>query len=162
MSDCGGIPSILNNQGGFVTRIYVTSVINAPVEKVWAAIRDFNALPNWHPFVESSKIEQGLPSATVGCVRSFQLKNNGGSIREQLLALSDRDRSCTYSILESPMGVRNYVATLRLIEITESKATLGEWQADFAISAEVEKQIVETLTSVFREGFKSLQDKLAK
>ena len=33
-------------------------------------------------------------------------------IRERLLALSDYDYSCTYEILESPMGVENYVATL--------------------------------------------------
>ena len=31
-------------------------------------------------------------------------------IREQLLALSDYDFQCTYAILESPMGVDNYVA----------------------------------------------------
>ena len=59
------------------------------------------------------------PSDKVGCIRNFRLKN-GGRIRERLLALSDYEMSCTYSILESPMGVENYLATLRLIPVTEN------------------------------------------
>ena len=39
--------------------------------------------------------------------------------------------SCTYSILESPMGVENYVATLRLIPVTEGDLTFAEWTAEF-------------------------------
>ena len=43
-------------------------------------------------------------------------------IRERLLALSDYDYSCTYAILESPMGVDNYVATLKLTPVTDGAA----------------------------------------
>ena len=32
-----------------MARVYVSSVINAPAAKVWARVRDFNGLPNWHP-----------------------------------------------------------------------------------------------------------------
>ena len=45
-------------------------------------------------------------------------------IRERLLALSDYDYSCTYEILESPMGVTNYVATLKLTPVTDGDALL--------------------------------------
>ena len=58
----------------------------------------------WTPFVADSRIEQNLPADRIGCVRNFRLKD-GGVIREQLLSLSDYDFQCTYSILESPMGV---------------------------------------------------------
>ena len=44
---------------------------------------------------------------------------DGGNIREQLLTLSDFDFTCTYSILESPMGVSNYIATLKLAPVTD-------------------------------------------
>ena len=76
-------------------------------------MRDFNGLPNWHPAIGESRIENGEPADKVGCIRDFRLRN-GDRIREQLLGLSDYDMFCTYSILESPMGVENYVATLRL------------------------------------------------
>src|SRR6202041_2634921 len=101
-----------------MTRIYVSDVIDAPIEKVWGLIRDFNGMPKWHPFIRDSMIEDGLPSDAVGCVRNFHLAN-GGHLREQLLSLSDRDHECTYCILESPMPVTGYVACYRLLPITE-------------------------------------------
>ena len=63
-------------------------------------------------------------------MRHFRLKD-GGIIREQLLTLSDYDYQCTYSILESPMGVENYVATLKLTPVTDGDRTFAEWWAEF-------------------------------
>ena len=48
--------------------------------------------------------------------------------------------SCTYSILESPMGVENYFATLRLIPVTESDHTFAEWTAEFDARARARRQ----------------------
>ena len=30
-----------------MAKIFRSSVINAPIDEVWARIRDFNALPDW-------------------------------------------------------------------------------------------------------------------
>jgi hypothetical protein len=144
-----------------MANVYVTSIINAPAEKVWEVIRDFNALPSWHPFVESSHIEGDLASDAVGCVRNFQLKDSGGTIRERLLALSDLEQSCSYNILEAPMPVSNYVATFRLISITTTGQTLGEWRASFDVPAAEEEATVALVTSVFEEGFKSASQMLS-
>ena len=43
-----------------MTKVYVSSVIPAPPAEVWAVVRDFNALPNWTPFVAESRIEQHM------------------------------------------------------------------------------------------------------
>ena len=32
-----------------MARVYVSTVINARRDRVWARVRDFNGLPNWHP-----------------------------------------------------------------------------------------------------------------
>jgi uncharacterized membrane protein len=40
-----------------MARAHASSVINAPIDEVWARIRDFNALPDWHPGVAKSEIE---------------------------------------------------------------------------------------------------------
>ena len=85
-------------------RVYVSSVIDASADTVWSRIRDFNGLPLWHPAIADSRIENNEPSDRVGCIRHFHTRD-GGMIRERLLALSDYDYSCTYEILESPMGV---------------------------------------------------------
>src|ERR1700758_4569869 len=45
---------------------------------------------------------------------SIFLPLSGGHFRERLLALSDRDHICTYTILESPLPITDYVATIQL------------------------------------------------
>ena len=56
----------------------------------------------WHPAIAASRIEAGEPADTVGAVRSFRLAD-GSMLREQLIALSDRDRELTYCLLEAPL-----------------------------------------------------------
>ena len=71
-----------------MVKVYVSSVIDRPAEAVWARVRDFNAMPDWHPLIADSRIEEQQPSDRVGCIRHFHL-TDGGLIRERLLALSD-------------------------------------------------------------------------
>src|SRR5215467_5361284 len=138
-------------------KVYVSSVIDAPADQVWAAIRDFNGLPKWTPFVAESRIEGGMAPDTVGCVRNFRLKD-GGVIREQLLTLSDYDFQCTYSILESPMGVDDYVATLKLTPVTDGGRTFAEWSAEFDTPAGQERRLADQIgQGVFQSGFDALK-----
>ena len=101
-----------------MVQAYTSTVINASAERIWENIRDFNALPDWHPGIIESRVETDELADKIGCVRVLNLKD-GGFIRERLLALSDYEYTCTYSILESPMGVDNYIATLKLTPITD-------------------------------------------
>lgn len=145
-----------------MAQIYTSSVITAPADRVWAAIRDFNALPQWHPLVADSRIEGGAPSDQVGCVRAFRLKD-GGFIRERLLGLSDYEFSCTYAILESPMGVENYVATLKLTPVTDGDRTFAEWSAEFECAPERVAELTRMIgNEVFQGGFDALQKRLGR
>lgn len=144
-----------------MARVYVSSVIDAPVTKVWERVRDFNALPRWHPAIRDSRIENGEPSDRVGCVRDFHLQN-GDRIRERLLGLSDYDYFCTYSILESPKPLENYIATLRLTPITDGDRTFAEWSAEFDCAPEVADDLVDGIgANVFQAGFNALKRSLA-
>ena len=141
-----------------IAKVFTSSVLNAPVADVWAKIRDFNALPDWHPAIADSRIEGDEPADKVGCVRNFNLKEDGGNIREQLLTLSDAEYTCTYSILESPMPVENYVATLRLAPITDGNRSYATWSAEFNCPAEEEENLVAFIGGgVFQGGFDSLK-----
>lgn len=113
-----------------MVEVYRSDVIGAPVARVWGVIRDFNALPIWTPFVADSRIEGGMASDRIGSVRNFRLRD-GGEIRERLLMLDDEGHACRYAILDAPMAVSNYRATLRLLPITEGNATFAEWSAVF-------------------------------
>lgn len=144
-----------------MARVYVSSIIDAPVAKVWAKVRDFNALPRWVPAVRESRIENGEPADKVGCVRDFHLQN-GDHLRERLLGLSDYDMFCTYSILESPMPLTDYIATLRLTPVTDGDKTFVEWTAEFECAPELAADLVSGIgTGVFQAGFDSLKRQMA-
>jgi Polyketide cyclase / dehydrase and lipid transport len=142
-----------------MAKVYVSSVVAAPAPAVWQVIRDFNALPKWTPFVAESRIEQNQPPDQVGCIRNFKLKD-GGRIRERLLALSDYDMSCTYSILESPMGVENYIAKLSLTPVTDGNATFIEWTAEFDAPGREDELAEHIGQNVFQAAFASLKTKV--
>ena len=138
-------------------RVYTSSVIAAPVARVWAIIRDFNALPVWVPPIADSMIEDGLPADRVGCVRSFHTRD-GGHLREKLVALSDSGHSCTYTILDSPLGVTDYMATVQLTRITDGDRTFAEWTAEFGCAAGREAELTQFVgQGVFQAGFSKLQ-----
>ena len=142
-----------------MVKVYTSSVIDAPAGELWARIRDFNGLPDWHPGVAESRIELGQPADKVGCIRNFTLKD-GGRIREQLLALSDYDFSVTYSILESPMGVENYIATLKLTPITDGNRCFAEWTAEFDCAPGREAELARMIgQGVFQGGFDALKQR---
>ena len=129
-----------------MARVYVSTVLPHTIDQVWHRIRDFNAMPDWHPNILESRIEGDEPADRVGCVRNFVLSPDV-RIRERLLALSDRDFSFSYAIIESPVPVKNYVATLALRSVTMGKQTFAEWAAEF----ECDPNEQEHLTNLVRE-----------
>ena len=142
-----------------MANVTVSSVIDAPVSEVWKLVRDFNGLPGWHPRMTESHIEQGLQSDQIGCVRNFTLVS-GTRMREKLLALSDRDFSLTYSILETPQPISNHIATLRLVPITDGNRCFAEWTASFDCVPEQADALAKGMgENVFQGGFNALKRK---
>ena len=142
-----------------MTKVFVSAVVNAPIEQVWGKVRDFNGLPQWHPRFSRSHIEDGLPSDRIGCVRNFDIAGGGGTIRERLLTLSDLDHTFTYCILTSPLPVEGYVATLKLFPVTVGNKTLGIWTAEFRVTNGREADVVEAVgNGTFGKAFEVLNE----
>ena len=88
---------------------------------------------------------------------------DGGRTREQLLGLSDYEMSFEYAILESPMGVENYVATFRLVPVTETDHTFAEWTAEFDAAEEREDGLVQQIgRNVFAAGLAALKARFSR
>ena len=144
-----------------MAKIYLSSVIDVPVQKVWTYIRDFNELPKWFPGLTDSKIEGGMCSDQVGCIRDFGLQA-GGRVREQLLAVSDHDHTFTYKMLEGPIPVTNYLAHVRLLPVTDGDRTFAEYQVQFDCAREQEKDLVAFLSNFFNTAFEHLKQHAGK
>jgi NADPH:quinone reductase-like Zn-dependent oxidoreductase len=138
-------------------RVRRSAVIDAPIDRVWAVLRDFNSHSAWHPAVGESRIERNEPADQVGCVRNFFLKD-GNHIREQLLALSDLDHISTYCILDATLPMRNYVASLQLKRITDGDRTFWHWESTFDVPKGREREFEQLVGSgVYEAGFAALQ-----
>src|SRR5262245_48495038 len=138
-------------------RVRRSAVIDAPIEQVWAVLRDFNSHSAWHPAVGPSAIERGEPSDQVGCVRAFTLRD-GNEIREQLLALSDRDYVSTYCILDATLPMKDYVATVQLKRITDGEKTFWHWESTFNVPRGREQEFEQLVGGgVYEGGFAGLR-----
>jgi len=107
-----------------------STIIDAPVERLWSILRDFNGHDRWHPIVAKSEIERAYPSDRVGCIRRFLLRD-GHELREQLLTLSDLEMTFSYCLLDTPIPLFNYVAHVRLLPVTDGNRSFWHWESRF-------------------------------
>ncbi|MGD9915118.1 MAG: SRPBCC family protein [Rhizobiaceae bacterium] len=141
--------------------VHVSSVIDAPIEKVWERIRDFNGLPSWHPRMVESEIEDGRRATDIGAVRKFKVAS-GAIVREELLAFSDADHLTSYSIIEHPAPISNHTGTLKLQRVTDGDRTFALWSATFDAPADQADGIAKGMgENVFQGGFNALKSHFA-
>jgi NADPH:quinone reductase len=142
-------------------KVVRSTVVDAPIGEVWEVLRDFNGHDRWHPAVSASRIEDRRASDEVGCVRDFALAA-GGAIREQLLALSDRDYTFTYCILDAPLPLDGYVATVRLKPVTDGNRTFWHWQSEFRPPAERAAELTRMVAAeIYEAGFRAVKEVIA-
>jgi hypothetical protein len=111
---------------------YVSSVIDAPVDEVWTHLRDFGGVASYYSAVKSATIADGKSGDVVGCERVVVLQD-GSTVRERLLALSDKDYSTSYALLSEGLPLTNYTATVRLKPITDGAKTFIEWSSTYEV-----------------------------
>jgi NADPH:quinone reductase len=142
-----------------MVKIRRSTIIDAPVDAVWDVLRDFNGHDRWHPAIASSEIEGGAPVGSVGSVRDFKL-GDGSRLREQLLALSDSERTLTYCLLEAPLPLMDYVATIRLKPVTDGERTYWEWHSEFNPPPESREELTRLVSQdIYQAGFAAIRQR---
>jgi NADPH:quinone reductase len=138
-------------------KVVRSTVIDAPIERVWAVLRDFNSHDQWHDVVDQSRIEAQERSDQVGCIRSFTLKD-GNRIREQLLTLDDKHYKSTYCIVDASVPLQRYVATITLKPVTDGQRTFWHWESSFSTPPGRERELRDMVAQgVYEAGFDSLR-----
>ena len=134
-----------------------SAVIDAPIERVWDVLRDFSSHDRWHPAVARSSMENDAGGDVVGGVRRFSL-TDGAELREQLLRHSDREHIVTSCILDSPLPLIDYVATLRLRPVTDGGQTFWDWRAQFRAPDNRAAELKEFVgRQIYEAGFTGLR-----
>lgn len=136
--------------------------INAPADKVWSKVSNFNDLGAWHPAVKKTEIIAGKNNEK-GAERLLTLQDNG-TINEKLLAYNAKKMTFKYSILEGVLPVSHYVSTVS-VKSQGANKTLVIWQGTFKrkdlsatpAAGQDDEAAVKTITGVYRGGLDNLK-----
>lgn len=102
--------------------------IDAPADKVWDQVKNFDGLGGWHPAVEKDEIVAGKNN-TVGAERLLSLKG-GGTIKEKLMVFDDKHHMFKYQILEGVLPVSDYTSTVSVKSAGKGKSIVT-WSGSF-------------------------------
>jgi mxaD protein len=146
-------------------KVVETTTIKAPVDQVWATVKDFDSLNKWHPAVAKDEIVKGSNNMP-GAVRALSIKD-GPVIKERLLSFSDATHTFSYKFIDTPFPIKDYVSTLRL-KANPDGSTLVRWSSTFKRKnpsdnppdAESDAAGVKLITGIYQSGLANLKKML--
>ena len=117
-------------------------IINAPIQKVWAVLADFDNYHQWNPFTPRIDIKNELGS-TVGLHVRLNPKSKKTSLQKETLLTWDEGQ-----LLE--WGIQNtwYVKTVRIQRLT----ALGEQQTEYSTSDAFEGPLTGLIMLLYRKN----------
>jgi len=131
-----------------MTKVSMSTKLNVSADQVWSLIGGFNALPDWHPAIEKSELEEE------GQMRRLSLAG-GGTVIEQLERINENERTYSYSIVDSPLPVANYTATLKVT--AEGDTCTVDWSSDFDPAGGMEGEAADIIRGVYEAGLDNLK-----
>jgi mxaD protein len=139
-----------------------TIVINAPVDQVWAAAMNFDGLNTWHPAVAKDVLVEGKNNMA-GAVRVLTLQD-GGTIKEKLLAFDATTHRFSYKIVEGVLPVSNYTASFVVKSVDAGKSSVtwsGRFKrkdlSDMPADNANDKTALDTIGGVYKAGLDNLK-----
>jgi Polyketide cyclase / dehydrase and lipid transport len=138
-------------------QIVTSIVVASPAGEVWALLRDFAAIGDWHPALPPCEIEGG-PADRVGCVRVFPLADGH---RETLTRLDDQQRIIAFAFGDNAgLPVRSYMSMMTAQPVTLSGQTYIEWSSRFDCDESDEDKVIAAVRDgVLVPGLKALEQR---
>jgi len=126
--------------------------IEAPVDRVWAKLRDFCAIKDWHPAFKSCVLD------TENYVSVRTLTSQDGAIFiERLTNLSEAGHAFSYDVLTSPLPVQDFRATMKVLAGTGGK-TIVIWTSAFKVREGIPRTAaINQVDAFYTEGLEHLR-----
>ncbi len=132
-----------------MAKVNMTTDLDVAADELWNLIGGFNTLPDWHPAVENSELQDE------GSMRKLSLAG-GGTIIEKLVKSSPEERVYSYTIEDSPLPVSNYQAEIKVKDNGEGKSSV-EWSSEFSAEGAPEDDAIEVIQGIYQAGFDNLK-----
>ena len=145
-------------------------VIKAEPAKVWAMVKDFGGIHQWHPAVESTSTEtKPDQDGNVLLHRLLTLKG-GGTILEKQTINSDEEMKLEYRIVEGVLPVSGYRAVMTVKAGPSAGESTVNWTGRFYNKAndvhpkpgEDNETAVKAVEGVYDAGLANLKKVLEK
>jgi hypothetical protein len=128
--------------------------IAAPIERVWGCFADFGDLSAWAPGRTTVPVE----GHGVGAVRTVG-GEDGPVIRERLDSYDAAHKTFSYAMLDSPFPFTDYVATVRLRDLGNSRTSI-EWSSTFEPRGVSTEEATAAIESIYRMFVARLKETL--
>lgn len=135
-----------------MSRVNMSTTINGSAEAVWNYIRDFNGLPAFISAIEKSTLE----GSGIGAIRTLTLQDGGPPILEKLEKFDDDAKTLSYSIVTSPLPVRDYFSTVEVKALGPARCEV-KWYSTFEPKDAPESVAVEVIEGVYSGAFEGLE-----
>lgn len=130
-----------------------TIQLRAPAQDVWSVIGNFGGLADWHPAAVACVLsERGADT-----IRTISIPG-GGTLVERLQAHDDDAMSQTYSIVDGPLPVGNYVSTIRVLPETDTSCRV-HWAGRFEASGAPDEVAQKVVRGIYTAGLSALGER---
>ena len=134
-----------------MAKISVNENYAANASEVWKKLSDFGGLAGWMPGVTSCEVK----GEGIGAVRTLMM--GPMKVVEKLESFDADSRSLSYSLVEGPMPLRNFLGTIKVTETSPSGCRV-DWSAAFDLPEGVsEKQIAPGIEGGYGGGLRALK-----
>jgi hypothetical protein len=123
--------------------------VAVPASDVWQLVGGFLALPDWLPLIARCEAAEG------GRLRELTTAD-GAVIIEKLQTFDDANRNYSYSILEGPFPVTNYLATIQVTAISDQETEVT-WSGSFTPDGVTDAEAESLFDGVYRGGLDALK-----
>jgi hypothetical protein len=133
----------------------VEDEIAVSADVLWELLRDFGGVQRWNPTLRSCELDK----PGIGGVRT--IKMGEVTVREQLEKLDDGAKALSYSIVEAPVPVRNYLATIEVAEAGPSRSRIV-WSSTFEPVGMTDEQATQLFDGIYRQAIDGLRAALVR
>ncbi|MDP1766836.1 MAG: SRPBCC family protein [Methylotenera sp.] len=155
------VPFTAAAHGPSPQKVEKTITIKADPAKVWAIVKDFGGIHNWHPGVASTKVEKKGDET----FRTLTFKD-GGNVYEKLRSIDDASMKIKYEIISGTLPLTDYNASMTVEKGDkpgESKVVwVGRFYRLYKLNPPIpagqdDETAVNAITGIFDSGLANLQ-----
>jgi len=128
------------------------ATFSANADSVWVYLSDLGNLENLVPSTikKSTLVGEGL-----GSVVTLDLQN-GGKIVEKVVKFNSKKRLISYTMMETPLPIRNYLAYFKVKQIGTNKVKVV-FEAQYEVQPENKKARLEAFQNLQKELLANIQ-----